>query len=147
MGLGTDGAATNNDLDLWEEMRLAAFLQKVSTMDPQVVPAKTALRMATAERRRAIGLGDQIGSLTVGRRADLIQVSLDDLHFTPLYDLISHLVYVADEQDVVTVIVDGKVLMREGEVLTVDVERVRAEAAALAERIRASVVEKGAAGN
>jgi len=145
VGLGTDGAATNNDLDLWEEMRLAAFLQKVSTMDPKVVPARTALEMATSGGARAIGLGDQIGSLTVGRRADLIQVSLEDLHFTPLYDLVSHLVYVADEQDVVSVVVDGKVLMREGEVLTVDVARVRAEAAALAERIRASVVEKDAA--
>jgi 5-methylthioadenosine/S-adenosylhomocysteine deaminase len=145
VGLGTDGAATNNDLDLWEEMRLAAFLQKVSTMDPKVVPARTALEMATSGGARAIGLGDQIGSLTVGRRADLIQVSLEDLHFTPLYDLISHLVYVADEQDVVSVVVDGNVLMREGEVATLDVARLRAEAAALAERIRASVVAKDAA--
>ena len=78
------------------------------------------------------------------RRADLIQVSLEDLHFTPLYDLVSHLVYVTDEQDVVSVVVDGKVLMRGGEVLTVDVTRVRSEATALAERIRASVVEKDA---
>ncbi len=142
VGLGTDGAATNNDLDLWEEMRLAAFLQKVSTMDPTVVPAKTALRMATAGGAEAIGLGAEIGSLTVGRRADLIQVSLDDLHFTPLYDLVSHLVYVADEQDVTSVVVDGKVVMRDGTVLTVDVARVRAEAGALAERIRASLIEK-----
>ena len=139
VGLGTDGAATNNDLDLWEEMRLAAFLQKVSTMDPTVIPAKTALRMATAGGAEAIGLGDQIGSLTPGRRADVIQVSLDDLHFTPLYDLISHLVYVADEQDVISVVVDGKVLMRDRKVLTVDVERVRSEAAAIAAKIRASV--------
>ena len=145
VGLGTDGAATNNDLDLWEEMRLAAFLQKVSTMDPKVVPARTALEMATSGGARAIGLGDQIGSLTVGRRADLIQVSLEDLHFTPLYDLISHLVYVADEQDVVSVVVDGNVLMREGQIVTLDVARLRAEAAALAERIRASVVAKDAA--
>ncbi len=144
IGLGTDGAATNNDLDLWEEMRLAAFLQKVSTMDPQVVPAKTALRMATSGGAEAIGLADQIGALAVGRRADLIQVSLEDLHFTPLYDLVSHLVYVADEQDVVSVVVDGKVIMRGGKVLTVDVTHVRGEATALAQRIRASVVEKNA---
>jgi 5-methylthioadenosine/S-adenosylhomocysteine deaminase len=145
VGLGTDGAATNNDLDLWEEMRLAAFLQKVSTMDPTVVPARTALTMATSGGAAAIGLADQIGSLTAGKRADLIQVSLDDLHFTPLYDLISHLVYVADEQDVVSVVVDGEVLMRDHKVLTVDVERVRSEAAALAAKIRASLVESGRA--
>jgi len=145
VGLGTDGAATNNDLDLWEEMRLAAFLQKVSTMDPKVVPARTALKMATSGGAEAIGLADQIGTLAVGRRADLIHVSLEDLHFTPLYDLISHLVFVADEQDVVSVVVDGKVLMREGEVVTVDVARLRAEASELAERIRASVVDKDAA--
>ncbi len=143
VGIGTDGAATNNDLDLWEEMRLAAFLQKVSTMDPKVVPAKTALRMATAGGAEAIGLGGEIGTLAAGRRADVIQVSLEDLHFTPLYDLVSHLVYVADEQDVASVVVDGKVLMRDHKVLTVDVERVRSEAAALAAKIRASVVEQG----
>jgi 5-methylthioadenosine/S-adenosylhomocysteine deaminase len=142
MGLGTDGAATNNDLDLWEEIRLAAFLQKVSTMDPQALPAPTALRMATSGGAEAIGLGAEIGSLTVGRRADLIQVSLADLHFTPLYDVISHLVYVADEQDVVSVIVDGKLLMRDRKVLSVDEQRVRREAAALAAKIRAAVLEK-----
>jgi 5-methylthioadenosine/S-adenosylhomocysteine deaminase len=75
----------------------------------------------------------------------VIQVSLEDLHFTPLYDLISHLVYVADEQDVVSVVVDGRVVMRDHKVLTVDVERVRSEAAALAAKIRASLVEQGKA--
>lgn len=141
VGLGTDGPATNNDLDMWEEMRLAAFLQKVSTMDPKVLPAPTALRMATLGGAEAIGLADQIGALTAGRRADLIQVSLSDPHFTPLYDVVSHLVYVADEQDVVTVIVDGKLLMRDRKVLTVDEQRVRGEASALAARIRALVAD------
>jgi 5-methylthioadenosine/S-adenosylhomocysteine deaminase len=142
VGLGTDGAATNNDLDMWEEMRLAAFQQKVTTMDPQVVPASTALNMATLGGARAIGLDKEIGALTAGRRADLIQVSLSDLHFTPLYDVISHLVYVADEQDVETVVVDGKVLMRDGKVLSVDEARVRSQAEAIAARIRAEVVDK-----
>jgi len=142
VGLGTDGAATNNDLDMWEEMRLAAFLQKVSTMDPKVVPAATALRMATAGGAEAIGLGDKIGSLTPGRRADLIQVSLADPHFTPLYDVISHLVYVAHEQDVASMVVEGKVLMRDGKVLTVDTARVRAEANALAAKIKAAVLDQ-----
>jgi 5-methylthioadenosine/S-adenosylhomocysteine deaminase len=146
VGLGTDGPATNNDLDMWEEMRLAAFLQKVSTMDPQVIPARTALNMATLGGAQAIGLDKEIGALTVGRRADLIQVSLSDLHFTPLYDVISHLVYVADEQDVATVVVDGKILKRDGQVLTVDEARVRKEAEAIAARIRAEVIERKNAG-
>ena len=142
VGLGTDGAASNNDLDMWEEMRLAAFLQKVATMDPQVVPARTALRMATLGGAQAIGLEREIGALTAGRRADVIQVSLDDVHFLPLYDVISHLVYVAHERDVVTVIVDGKILMSEGKVRSVDEKRVRSEATAIAARIRAVVIDK-----
>jgi 5-methylthioadenosine/S-adenosylhomocysteine deaminase len=101
--------------------------------------------MATAGGAEAIGLGDQIGSLTPGRRADVIQVSLDDPHFTPLYDLISHLVYVADEQDVVSVVVDGKILMRDHKILTVDIDRVKAEAESIAAKIRASVAEVGKA--
>jgi 5-methylthioadenosine/S-adenosylhomocysteine deaminase len=146
VGLGTDGPATNNDLDMWEEMRLAAFLQKVSTMDPQVIPARTALNMATLGGAQAIGLDKEIGALTVGRRADLIQVSLSDLHFTPMYDVISHLIYVADEQDVTTVVVDGKVIKRDGKVLSVDEARVRREAEAIAARIRAEVIDKKSAG-
>ena len=142
VGLGTDGPATNNDLDMWEEMRLAAFLQKVATMDPQVIAARTALNMATLGGAQAIGLDKEIGALTVGRRADLIQISLSDLHFTPMYDVISHLVYVADEQDVTTVVVDGKVLMRDHKVLSVDAKRVRSEADAIAARIRAAVVDQ-----
>ncbi|HSC08393.1 MAG TPA: amidohydrolase [Steroidobacteraceae bacterium] len=146
VGLGTDGPATNNDLDMWEEMRLAAFLQKVSTMDPQVIPARTALNMATLGGAQAIGLDKEIGALTAGRRADLIQVSLSDLHFTPMYDVISHLIYVADEQDVTTVVVDGKVIKRDGKVLTVDEVRVRKEAEAIAARIRAEVIDKKSPG-
>ena len=104
----------------------------------------TALRMATRGGAEAIGLGDQIGALTAGRRADVIQVSLADVHFTPLYDVISHLVYVADEQDVVTVIVDGRILMSEGRILTVDEQRTRSAATAIAARIRAAVIDKAA---
>jgi 5-methylthioadenosine/S-adenosylhomocysteine deaminase len=111
-------------------------------MDPQVIAARTALNMATLGGAQAIGLDKEIGALTVGRRADLIQISLSDLHFTPMYDVISHLIYVADEQDVTTVVVDGKVLKRDGKVLTVDEARVRREAEAIAARIRAEVVDK-----
>jgi 5-methylthioadenosine/S-adenosylhomocysteine deaminase len=139
VGLGTDGAASNNDLDMWEEMRLAALLQKVHHMDPQVMPANTVLTMATRGGAEAIGLGESIGSLEVGKRADIIQVSFDDVHFVPTYDVISHLIYVADEQDVHTVIVDGKVLMKDKEILTIDTSRVTKEATELAARIQAAL--------
>jgi 5-methylthioadenosine/S-adenosylhomocysteine deaminase len=105
------------------------------------VPARTALGMATSGGARALGLDAEIGSLAVGKRADLIQVSLEDLHFTPLYDVISHLVYVADEQDVVSVVVDGKTVVRDREVLTLDVARLRREAAAVATRISAALAK------
>ncbi len=139
VGLGTDGAASNNDLDMWEEIRLAAFLHKVDKMDPKVMPAGQVLHMATAGGARAIGLGDDVGSLTVGRRADLIQVSLADLSFQPMYDVVSHLAYVADEHDVTTVVVDGRLLMREKKVLSIDEQRLRRQVAEISARIRAGV--------
>ena len=142
VGLGTDGAASNNDLDMWEEMRLAAFLQKVDRMDPTVLDAATVLRMATSGGATAIGLGDSIGSLEIGKRADVIQVAFDDVHHIPTFDVISHLVYVTDEQDVASVIVDGVLLMREREFLTIDTDRVAAEANALAARIEAALNDR-----
>ena len=142
IGLGTDGAASNNDLDMWEEMRLAALLQKVDRMNPTVMPASTVLGMATSGGAIAIGLGDAVGSIEVGKRADIIQVAFDDVHHVPTYDVISHLVYVTDEQDVASVVVDGKVLMRNGEMLTIDTERVTAEAKALALKIQAALNER-----
>jgi len=142
VGLGTDGAASNNDLDMWEEMRLAALLQKVDRMDPTVMSASTVLTMATSGGALAIGLGDSVGSIEVGKRADIIQVAFDDVHHIPTYDVISHLVYVTDEQDVASVVVDGKVLMRERNMLTIDTERVRAEANALAAKIQTALEER-----
>ncbi|MDH4126671.1 MAG: amidohydrolase family protein, partial [Gammaproteobacteria bacterium] len=145
VGLGTDGAASNNDLDMWEEMRLAAFLQKVEQMNPEVLPANVVLAMATRGGAIAIGMGDTIGSLEPGKRADLIQVAFDDVHHVPTFDVISHLVYVSDEQDVVSVIVDGKLLMDERELLTIDTARVATEARALAARIQSSLAERNRA--
>jgi 5-methylthioadenosine/S-adenosylhomocysteine deaminase len=136
VGLGTDGAASNNDLDMWEEMRLAALLQKVSTMDPKALSADTVLAMATRDGAAAIGLGDITGSLEIGKRADVIQVSFDDVHFVPTYNVVSHLVYVADEQDVAATVVDGRLLMQGDEFLTIDTGQVRSEATELAGRIR-----------
>lgn len=142
VGLGTDGAASNNDLDMWEEMRLASLLQKVDRMNPEALSATTVLTMATRGGATAIGLGDSIGSLEVGKRADLIQVEFDDVHHVPTYDVVSHLVWVSDEQDVASVVVDGKVLMREGEMLTIDTDRVASEARAFAARIQAALQER-----
>ena len=139
VGLGTDGAASNNDLDMWEEMRLAALLQKVDRMDPEALPATEALAMATSGGAKAIGLGDQIGSLEVGKRADVIQVAFEDVHHIPTYDVMSHLVYVTDEQDVASVVVDGRVIMKEREFLTIDTARVREEATQLAAQIQAAI--------
>ena len=142
VGLGTDGAASNNDLDMWEEMRLAAFLQKVDKMNPEVLSASTVLRMATSSGAKAVGLSDKVGTLAVGMRADVIQVSFDDVHFVPTFDVISHLVYVADEQDVASVTVDGKLLMRDGEFLTINTARVANEATELAGRIQAALAAR-----
>lgn len=136
VGIGTDGAASNNDLDMWEEMRLGALLQKVSNMNPELLAAQEVLQMATIEGARAIGLADSTGSLEAGKRADLIQVDFTDAHHVPTYDVISHLVYVTDEQDVITVIVDGALLMKKREILTQDTDRIREEATALAARIQ-----------
>jgi 5-methylthioadenosine/S-adenosylhomocysteine deaminase len=145
VGLGTDGAASNNDLDMWEEMRLAALLQKVEQMNPEVLPARTVLGMATIGGATAIGMGDSIGSLEVGKRADLIQVGFNDVHHIPTYDVISHLVYVTDEQDVATVVVDGKILMEDHKLLTIDTARVAREARALAAKIQAALAARNRA--
>jgi 5-methylthioadenosine/S-adenosylhomocysteine deaminase len=142
VGIGTDGAASNNDLDLWEEMRLASLLQKVDRMNPEAMSATTVLTMATRGGATAVGLGEAVGSLEVGKRADLIQVAFDDVHHVPTYDVISHLVWVTDEQDVTSVVVDGKLLMKEQEILTIDTDRVAAEAKALAARIQAALKER-----
>jgi 5-methylthioadenosine/S-adenosylhomocysteine deaminase len=145
VGLGTDGAASNNDLDLWEEVRLAALLHKgVGDRDPSVMPAATALCLATRCGAEAAGLGDVTGSIEIGKRADLVQVSLESPRLAPLYDVVSHLVYAVDHQDVVTTVVDGQVLMREGVVLTVDGAAAAAEAAGMAARIRDALGDGGA---
>ena len=137
VGLGTDGAASNNDLDMWEEMNIAALLHKGVQKDPTTVPAQAVLHMATLGGARAIGLDQQIGALTVGRRADLIQVRLDEARMTPLYNVVSSLVYAANSDDVDTVVVEGKPLMLNGKVLTLDIRRIRADVARIAAQIKA----------
>jgi 5-methylthioadenosine/S-adenosylhomocysteine deaminase len=119
VSLGADGAACNNRLDMFTEMRTAALLQK-ALHGPEVLPASRALRMATIDGARAMGLDAEIGSLEVGKRADLAVVRLDRLHATPVTDVISALVYSAETDDVDSVVIDGKLLMHDRRLLTVD---------------------------
>jgi 5-methylthioadenosine/S-adenosylhomocysteine deaminase len=139
IGLGTDGAASNNDLDMFEAMRVASLLQKVRTGDPRALGAVTALEMATLGGARALGLGSQIGALEPGKRADLIVVSMSAARQTPMYHPVSHLVYTTRGDDVRTTIVHGRVLMRDRKVLTLDEHAVLAEARAWASKVRAAV--------
>ena len=139
VGVGTDGAASNNDLDMFDAMRLTALLHKVKTGDPRVIPASLALEMATIGGARALGLDKQIGSLETGKRADLAIVSMRAARLTPMYDPISHLIYASRGEDVRTVIVHGRVLMRERKMLTLDEAAVLADARKLAESVRAAV--------
>ena len=120
IGLGTDGAASNNDLDMFGAMRAASFLQKVATSDPTALSATAAVRMATIGGARALGMDKQIGSLEPGKRADVIIVSMSATRQTPMYDPLSHLVYVTRGDDVQTTIVNGRVLMRDRKPLTLD---------------------------
>ena len=139
VGLGTDGAASNNDLDMFEAMRLAAFLHKVNTGDPRVIPASTALEMATIRGARALGLDKLVGSLESGKRADVVIVSVTSARQTPLYDPVSHLVYATKGGDVRTVIVNGRVLMRDRKMLTLDEPGVIAEARKMGRMVAAAV--------
>ena len=139
IGLGTDGAASNNDLDMFEAMRLASLLHKVHSGDPRVVSAEQALEMATIGGARALGMESAIGSLEPSKRADLIVVSMSSARQTPMYDPISHLVYASRGDDVKTSIVNGQVLMRDRRMTTLNEEAILAEARQWAERVRAAV--------
>jgi 5-methylthioadenosine/S-adenosylhomocysteine deaminase len=139
VGLGTDGAASNNDLDMFEAMRQTAFLHKLIEKDPTAASAQTVLEMATMGGARALGMADRIGSLEPGKLADLIVVSMQSARQTPMYNPMSHLVYVTRGDDVRTTIVNGRILMRNRRVLTMDAAAVLADARTMARRVRAAV--------
>lgn len=139
VGLGTDGPASNNDLDLWEEIDTAAKLHKVATGDPTVVSAREALAMATIDGARAIHQADKIGSLEIGKAADIIVVGIDAPHQTPLYDVYSHLVYTTKASDVRTVIVNGRVVVEDRQIKTLDADVVLKQAREYRERISAAL--------
>lgn len=137
LGIGTDGAASNNDLDMFEETLAASLLAKHASGDPTAAPAGAVLELATLGGARALGMEDRIGSLEIGKRGDLVLVGLDSPRLHPLYDPISHLVYAAKGSDVRHVVVEGRVVMRDRKVLTLDQAAVVAEA----ERLRTKILE------
>jgi len=139
IGLGTDGAASNNDLDMFEAMRIAALLHKHQTVDPRAVSARTVLEMATIRGARALGMDRVIGSLEPRKHADLITVSMAGARQTPMYDPLSHLVYVSHGDDVQNTVVNGHVLMRARKLTTLDEAAVIAAARAWIDKVRAAV--------
>lgn len=128
VGLGTDGAASNNDLSIWEEMDTAAKLHKVFNFDPKVVSAQQVFEMATIRGARALHLDKIIGSLEVDKRADIVIVDTDGVHQTPLYNIYSNLVYATKSTDVRTVVIDGKVVMKDRKLLTLNEVLIKKEA-------------------
>ena len=140
VGLGPDGpAGSNNDFNMFEEMDLAAKLAKVFNKDPQVLPARTAVEMATVNGARALGLQDKIGSLEAGKLADVITVSLGGPHVWPEHDVYSMLVYSLKGSDVEDVMINGRWTVRAHKVLTLDAARIRIEAERLRAKVQVSV--------
>lgn len=120
VSLGTDGSASNNNLDMIEEMKIAALLQKVNTMDSTVLPAEKVFNMATINGAKALGLQDEIGTIETGKKADLVLVDMKTPHLTPFRHPMSHLVYAANGADVDTVICNGEILMQNKELIVLD---------------------------
>jgi len=135
VGIGTDGPASNNTLDMFESVKVAALLQKIWRKDPSVLSAESVLRMATIDGAKALGLDEFVGSLEVGKRADLILVDFDKPHLIPRHNLYANLVYSAHGSDVDTVIVDGKILMKGRQVKTLNEAEVMKKAQRTAQNL------------
>jgi 5-methylthioadenosine/S-adenosylhomocysteine deaminase len=135
VGLGTDGCASNNNMDLFHEMDMVAKLHKVETFDPTAMDARTVVEMATIKGAKAIGLDKHTGSLEVGKKADLIIIDTQKPHLMPIYHPESHIVYTAKCSDVCDVVVDGCVLVKDRNVLSLDVEKIMAKIREIAEGI------------
>jgi 5-methylthioadenosine/S-adenosylhomocysteine deaminase len=141
LGLGTDGAAgSNNDLGMMEEMDLAAKLQKITHMDPQALGAKQAVEMATIGGARALHIENEIGSLEPGKKADLIVISLNAPNAVPLYDVYSQIVYSLKSSDVQDTIIGGRIVMRDGRVLTLNETAIIAKARELGAQVKQSLI-------
>ena len=126
--LGTDGPVSSNDLDMWKVMRFAGLVHRGLHEDPTLMPSRSVVKMATIDAARALGIGERTGSLEVGKQADIIMIDRDKLHLTPHYDVYSHLAYSVGRDDVSSVLVNGRVVMRDKELLTVDAGQIMAEA-------------------
>lgn len=143
LGLGTDGAASNNDLSMWEEMDTAAKLHKVFSGDPKVISAEEAFELATIRGAQALHLEKDIGSVETGKRADLVLVERDALNQIPLYNVYSHLVYATKASDVKTVIINGRIVMRDRRLLTLDEAAIKEKARVYREQVIKSLASLG----
>jgi 5-methylthioadenosine/S-adenosylhomocysteine deaminase len=139
VGLGTDGCASNNNLDMFQEMDTAAKIHKVYRRDPTVMNAKEVVEMATIGSARVLGLNDKVGTLEVGKKADLIIIDMDKPHLTPLYNIYSHLVYAVNGADVTTAIINGKLVMKDRRLLTIDKDEVMEKVRQIALRVKGSL--------
>ena len=139
VGLGTDGCASNNNLDMFQEMDTAAKLEKSARLDPTVMSARTVLRMATCNGAKVLGLDRLVGTLEAGKKADLCIIDMNKPHLTPLYDEYSHLVYIVGGADVNAVLINGKVVMKDRRLLTIDEEEAMRRVSRIALRVRESL--------
>ncbi|HEX9629032.1 MAG TPA: amidohydrolase family protein, partial [Pyrinomonadaceae bacterium] len=144
VGLGTDGAASNNDLSMWEEMDTAAKLHKVFSGDPKVLSAQEAFELATIRGAQALHLESEIGSIEKGKRADLVIVERDSLNQIPLYNVYSDLVYATKANDVETVIINGRIVMRDRRLLTLNEQEIKASARRFRDQVARSLGTLGA---
>ena len=138
VGLGTDGCASNNNLDLFLEMDTVAKLHKARTLDPTTMDALSVLKMATIQAARALGLDHLIGSLETGKKADLIIIDTNKPHLTPMYSPVSHLVYAAMGSDVATTIINGRVVMENGSLNTMDLRKVMDDVNQIAKELKST---------
>jgi len=139
VGLGTDGCASNNTLDMIRELSTAAKLHKAARLDPTVMNAHTVVRMATIEGAKALGMGKSIGSLEAGKKADIIIIGLNKPHLTPMYSEYSHLAYAMSGADVDTVLINGKIVMENRKLLTIDEEEVMRRVREIAVKVKQSL--------
>ena len=139
VAIGTDGAASNNDLDLLDEMQTASLLTKALAQDPTQMPAEQALAMATINGAKALGMADQIGSLEVGKQADITAIDLSDLATQPVYNPLSHVVYAANKHQVSHVWVAGECLLDQGKLTTLDEAKLKQKAALWQQKVMDSL--------